>query len=400
MTLLRLSLRSAVLSLMLVHSVGHAQSADDTAIQRYSEEGQRALAAGQYDLAEQDFTALEKLTPRIAEVHASLAAIYFEEKRFSPSIDEIHQALKLKPGLTRLHSLLALSLAELGRYQEALPGLQTAFTQSPDPEVRRMCGLQLLRTYGGLHQDEKAVETALKLDHEFPNDPEILYNTGKVYGNYAFLTISKLAQDAPNSLWRHLAAAEAYESQGAGVEALSEYHAALAMSPRRRGIHYRMGRTLLAQYHQSGNPTNLKDAQNEFEQELQIDPDNGNAAYEIGEMLRQQGDDAQAERYFKQALSQYPDFEDAHVGLASVLMAEHEPAQAAEHLQAAIALRADDEVAWYRLSQAERLLGHMSEQKEALAHFQSLHQSALEQRAKNPVSNDGEVTKQQLDPEQ
>ena len=400
MTHLRLSLRFALLSVVLLQRAGHAQSADDAAIQRYSEEGQRALAAGQYDRAEQDFTALEKLSPRIAEVHASLAAIYFEQRRFSPAVEEIHQALKLKPGLTRLHSLLALSLAELGRYQEALPGLQTAFNQAPDPDVRRMCGLQLLRTYGGLHQDEKAVETALKLDHEFPSDPEILYNTGKVYGNYAFLMISKLAQDAPGSLWRHLAAAEAYESQGAGVEALSEYHAVLAMAPRRRGIHYRMGRTLLAQYHRSGNPTNLTDAQNEFEQELQIDPDNGNATYEIAEMLRQKGNDAQAEQYFQQALSQYPDFEEAHVGLASVLMAEHEPAQAADHLHAAIALRADDEVAWYRLSQAERLLGHMSEQKDALAHFQTLHQSALEQRAKNPVTIDGEVTKQELDPAQ
>ncbi len=142
----------------------------------------------------------------------------------------------------------------------------------------------------------------------------------------------------------------------------------------------------------------MTDAQKEFEQELQIDPGNGNAAYEIAEMRRQAGDYAQADEYFQRALSQYPDLEEAHVGLAGVLMAEDKPQSAAEHLRAALALRADDEVAWYRLAQAERLLGHMSEQKDALVHFQSLHQAALEQRAKGSTSIQGEVTKQQIDP--
>jgi predicted Zn-dependent protease len=399
MALLRVSVRLAVLSSILLSSALYGQSGDDAAIQRYSEDGQRALASGQYDVAEQNFVALEKLSPRIAEVHASLAAIYFEEKRFEQAVDEIHLALKLKPSLTKLHSLLAISLAELGRYQEALPGLQLSFAQSTDAEVRRMCGLQLMRTYTGLNENAKAVETALKLDHDFPNDPEILYNTGKVYGNYAYLTISKLAQDAPNSIWRHLAAAEAYESQGSALEALSEYQAVLTLDPHRRGIHYRMGRTLLAQYHQTGNTANLADAQKQFELELLADPGNGNAAYEIAEMHRKAGDYEQAEQYFQQALARFNDFEEARVGLAGVLIAENKPGPAAEQLHAAIALRADDEVAWYRLSQVERSLGHADEQKDALAHFQRLHQASIDQRAKLPVAANDEITRQKVEPD-
>jgi predicted Zn-dependent protease len=399
MALLRVSVRLAVLSSILLSSALYGQSGDDAAIQRYSEDGQRALASGQYDVAEQNFVALEKLSPRIAEVHASLAAIYFEEKRFEQAVDEIHLALKLKPSLTKLHSLLAISLAELGRYQEALPGLQLSFAQSTDAEVRRMCGLQLMRTYTGLNENAKAVETALKLDHDFPNDPEILYNTGKVYGNYAYLTISKLAQDAPNSIWRHLAAAEAYESQGSALEALSEYQAVLTLDPHRRGIHYRMGRTLLAQYHQTGNTANLADAQKQFELELLADPGNGNAAYEIAEMHRKAGDYEQAEQYFQQALARFNDFEEARVGLAGVLIAENKPGPVAEQLHAAIALRADDEVAWYRLSQVERSLGHADEQKDALAHFQRLHQASIDQRAKLPVAANDEITRQKVEPD-
>lgn len=398
MTALRFSLLLSVLVLRF-SATGFGQTTDVDAVQRYSDEGQRALAAGQYDVAERNFMALEKLTPRIAEVHASLAVIYFEEKRFDEAVQEIHQALKLKPGLVRLQSLLAISLSELGKYQEALPGLQTAFAHSSDLEVKRMCGLQLMRSYTGLHQDAQAVEVALKLNKDFPSDPEVLYNTGKVFGNYAFLTISKLAEDAPNSVWRHLAAAEAYESQGSAIEALSEYHAVLAIDAHRRGIHYRMGRTLLAQYHQTGNAANQAGAQDEFVLELQTDPGNGNAAYELAEMQRQAGDYAHAEQSFQQVLARYPDFEEAQVGLAGVLMAESKPAAAVEHLHAAIALRAGDEVAWYRLSQAERTLGDATAQKEALSHFQSLHQAAIAQRAKAAVPGNDEITRQQVDPE-
>lgn len=398
MTALRFSLLLSVLVLRF-SATGFGQTTDVDAVQRYSDEGQRALAAGQYDVAERNFMALEKLTPRIAEVHASLAVIYFEEKRFDEAVQEIHQALKLKPGLVRLQSLLAISLSELGKYQEALPGLQTAFAHSSDLEVKRMCGLQLMRSYTGLHQDAQAVEVALKLNKDFPSDPEVLYNTGKVFGNYAFLTISKLAEDAPNSVWRHLAAAEAYESQGSAIEALSEYHAVLAIDAHRRGIHYRMGRTLLAQYHQTGNAANQAGAQDEFVLELQTDPGNGNAAYELAEMQRQAGDYSHAEQSFQQVLARYPDFEEAQVGLAGVLMAESKPAAAVEHLRVAIALRAGDEVAWYRLSQAERTLGDATAQKEALAHFQSLHQAAIAQRATAAVPGNDEITRQQVDPE-
>ena len=376
---------------------GFAQGSGEEALQHYSEEGQRALAAGQYDAAEKNFLAIEKLEPSIAEVHATLGLIYFQEKQFDQSIEEIHRAQKLKAGLTRLDSLLAMSLAETGRFDEAMPGLQKAFKSSADSAVKRMSGLQLMRAYTGLHQDDKAVETALQLDQLYPKDPEILYNTGKVYGNYAFLTISKLSQDAPNSVWRHLAAAEALESQGSTADALHEYRAILALEPRRPGIHYRIGRTLLTRFHQTGDKANTDQAREEFESELQVDPHNGNAAYEVAEMHRQSGEYALAEEYFRRALNDYPQFEEAHVGLAAVLMAENKPAEALPQLKSAIATNPEDEVSWYRLSQVERTLGNRAEQQDAIAHFQKLHEAAAERRVSDKLTDSpSEVTKQQL----
>ena len=60
-----------------------------------------------------------------------------------------------------------------------------------------MCGLQLLRAYSGLRRDSKAVEVALELNRLYPDDPEVLYHTGRIFGNFAFLNMQKLAQVAP-----------------------------------------------------------------------------------------------------------------------------------------------------------------------------------------------------------
>ncbi len=396
--LLHTALRAIGILIVITAGTAWAQVGEDSSAQ-YADAGQRALAAGQYTEAQSDFEQLVKLHPEVAEVHATLAVIDFKLRLYEAAVSEIHAALKLKPGLPRLDSLLGLSLAELGQFNEALPGLEKGFRQSADPEIKRMCGLQLMRAYTGLQRDDDAVKVALEMNRLYANDPEVLYNTGRIYGNYAFLTMRKLAQDAPHSIWRHLAAAEAFESQGSYNDAIGEYRAVLAMDPNRTGIHYRIGRTLLAQSHQTGAQTNMDEARKEFEQELELDPNNGNAAYEIGEMHRKAGEFDQAQKYFERALQLYPDFEEAQLGLAAVYIAEQKPEQALPHLKAAIALNPDDEVSWYRLAEVERALGNKSEQQNALTEFRKLHQAALDQQTSKLVESMSDVTKQEVGPD-
>jgi tetratricopeptide (TPR) repeat protein len=369
------------------------QSSREETLQQYSEAGQQALAAGHYEEAETDFKKLLQIAPDMAEIHATLGLVYFQEKKFGQAVPELKQALKLKPALSKASTLLAMSLSEVGEYKEALPGLQKCFPQASDPATKRMCGLQLMRTYTGLQRDKDAVTVALELNKAYPDDPEILYHTGRVYGNYAFLTLHKLEVVAPTSIWRHQAAAEAFESEGSTNLSLGEYREVLQLDPRRPNIHYRIGRTLLARWQLNHSPEDRSEAVQEFEQELQLDPGNANAIYELAETHRQQNELDQAQQLFESALQYYPDFEEAHVGLATTLMAQQKPDLALPHLQRAVALNADDEVAWYRLAQADRALGNKDEQTKALAQFQRLRsQIALQQGTSNP----GEVTKQVL----
>jgi tetratricopeptide (TPR) repeat protein len=361
--------------------------------QQYSEAGQQALTAGHYDEAEIDFKKLAELDPQIAEIHATLGLVYFQEKKFDQAVPELRRALKLKPTLSKASTLLAMSLSETGEYQEALPGLEKGFQHSPDPTTKRMCGLQLMRSYTGLQRDQDAVGVALQLNQLYPNDPEILYHTGRVYGNYAYLTVHKLEMVAPASLWRHQAAAEAFESQGSTNQAIGEYREVLKLDPQRVSVHYRIGRTLLARWQLNHAGDDREQAVHEFEQELQVDPSNANAMYELAEIHRQQNELDQAQQFFSSALKYYPDFEEAQVGLATTLMAQQKPDQALPHLQKAVTLDAEDEVAWYRLSQVNRALGNKDEQQKALAQFQRVRSQMASQQGTTPP---GEVTKQAL----
>ena len=379
-------------------ALGLAQTDRDSASVRYAAAGQQALAAGRYAEAQADYEKLAKLEPGIAEVHATLAVIDFKLREYELTVSEVHTAQRLKPSLPKLDSLLGMAQAELGRFAEALPGLEKGFKQSADAEVKRMCGLQLERAYTGLKRDSKAVEVAMELNRLYPDDPEILYQTGKIYGNFAFLTMQKLAQVAPSSVWRHQAAAEADESQGSYSLAITEYRQVLALEPDRPGVHYRLGRTLLARSSQATSAQDTDEAAKEFEQELQRDPTNANAAYELGEIRRKGGQFDEAQRLFESALKNYPNFEEAHLGLASVLLSLREPELALPHLRRAIELNAENEVAWYRLGQAQKALGNVAEQEKALTEYRRLHDAANRQRGIEPVFSPREVTKQEVDP--
>ena len=371
---------------------------DSGSLEEKYQSAQDLLASGKYVEAQHAFEELARLDPKTAEVHANLGLIYFEERKFEEAVPALRQALKLRPTLAKTDNLLAMSLSELGRYKEALPGLEKCLRKSEEAEIKRMCGLELLRAFTGLKRDSKAVDTAMELNRLYPDDGEILYQTAKIYGNFAFLTMEKLAQVAPTSVWRHLAAAEAHESQGSYDQAIAEYGDVLRLEPRRPGVHYRVGRALMGRFWQRHSPDDPLAAEKEFEQELHLDPGNANSAYELGEMHRKTRQFDEAQQYFDQALQHYPDFPEAQLGLAAVLLEKKMPDQALVHAQRAVAVDPENQVAWYRLAQIQKALGNTGDEQKSLAEYRRLHDRASQQKGLEPVFSPREVTKQEVDP--
>jgi tetratricopeptide (TPR) repeat protein len=374
-----------------------ARQQDPAVLQDHAREGERALAEGRYADAERAYEMLRRMSPETAEVHARLGLIYFQQGRFADAVPRLRDAIARKPGLPKVSTLLAMSLSELGRFDEALPGLEKGFAQSDDPVLRRMAGLHLQRAYTGMDRHRDAVGVALELSRLAPDDPEVLYHTGRLFANFAYLQTVRLASVAPESVWMHQAAGEANESQGLYDAAIREYRQVLARAPRRPGINFRIGRVLLAQAEStSPGDATVSAARQAFEDELRIDPTNASAAYEIAELHRKAGDVVRARELFEQAIGHYPDFEDALVGLGRTLIALGEPAQAVSRLQAVLKNNPENEVAHYQLAQAFGALGRTAEQEKALAEFTRLRDAGAGRPAALPEAR-RDVTRQALD---
>src|SRR5882762_7836675 len=73
---------SWIVFVALAFAASAAFGQNNGSVERYAEEGQAALAAGHYADAERTFEKLRQLEPGIAEVHANLGLIYFEERKF------------------------------------------------------------------------------------------------------------------------------------------------------------------------------------------------------------------------------------------------------------------------------------------------------------------------------
>ena len=393
-TLLRLVACTAI-ALLCAGSLS-AQAPDPRA--RLAAEGSQALVEKRYDAAAHAFEQLRELSPDVAEVHAQLGFVYFQQGHFKESVTSLERALALKRDLPNLPLLLGMARSELGRHKEALPELEKGFERTTDPALRRMAGLELQRAYMGLQRHADAVSIALTMTKLYPKDPEVLYQASRLHANLAFETLRTLAAVAPDSLWMHLAAGEASEAQGLADAALAEYRTVLAADPKRPGIHFRMGRVLLsrAEAANGAEPTQ-PEALKEFMLELEIDPTNANAAYEAGEIHRKAGETTGARAFFQRALDSYPDFEDALVGLGRTLVALQDPKAAIRPLTRAIELNPKSDVAYYQLAQAYRALGETAAQEKALATFRQLR--SLPSAAAAPGSPRPEVTKQTLDPD-
>jgi tetratricopeptide (TPR) repeat protein len=374
-----------------------AQAGTDAEIARYTNEGQQALAQGHFAEAQADFEKLANLEPDVAEVHATLAAVCYQQREYEEAIHEARAAQKLKPSLPKLDSLLALSLAETGRFEQALPGLEKGFRQTADAEVRRMCGLHLLRAYTGLGRDSEAVETALQLNKLYPDDPEILYHTGRVYGNFAYVIMERLHNKAPNSVWMLQAQGEANESEKNYDAAIAAFNHVLELDPHRPGIHYRLGRVYLSRFREIQKAEDRDAAVHEFAAELAVDPANGNAGYELANLDADIGNVDAARKQYQQVLERFPDFEEALAGLAGLDLQSQAPGQAIPLLERATRLRPEDEVAWYRLVRADRATGDSAGAAKALAVFRRIHNTTP--ATLRLSSGTDELTPQKLDAE-
>ncbi len=167
----------------------------------------------------------------------------------------------------------------------------------------------------------------------------------------------------------------------------------LTLEPQREGTHFRLGRIYLERFEQSHKGEDREAAKREFVAEFSVDPNNGDASYELAQMNADDKNLDDAKRQFEAVVARFPDFEQALVGLGGVYLKSQMAGKAVEPLARATKLDPTDEVAWYRLAEAERAMNNREAALKADETFHTLHASG---GAENKLAQAADVTPQKL----
>ena len=360
------------MAVALARDQGRAQvsSAGEEDNARIAAEAEEALRAHDYPKAIQDLQKLERVAPKIGEIHANLASAYYSVGRFEDAAEQAREALKLKPALLNAHFFLGLSLAQTDRCKEAIPYLEKDYARAPDTQMKRAMGTQALRCAMFASDASRAVDLVRQLSRNFPDDPDLLYVSSHVYSDLSTEASERLLAVAPESYQAHQLNAEVLAIQGKLTDAAEEYRKVLALNPTLGGIHYQLGELLLAG---ERGPNTLEEARQEFEAELRLHPRHAGAEYELGEMARQARQWNDAIEHFNRALSIDPQLADALICLGKSLVSAGRPEEAAAPLERAVKLEPANANAHYQLSFAYRRLGRGQEAAKELAAYREIH---------------------------
>ena len=257
-----------------------------------------------------------------------------------------------------------IALVQKGDCGHAVPLLQRTLPRVTDKQIRYHAEMGLARCGMGMQKTEAAVDALLRLQREYPDDPEVLYIATHYFSELGMQASQHLAAKDPTSFQARKLQAESLESQGKTTEAAAIYTSILEQDPKTPGIHYRLGQILLGQAGQDG-PTG--GAEGEFKKEIEVDPSNAAAEFILGELARRKVQWAEAVRHFSRAISIDSGFAEAYLALGMSLASSADFSAAAAPLEHYVQLEPDDPAGHYQLAMVYRRLGNLTRAAQEIA---------------------------------
>lgn len=243
----------------------------------------------------------------------------------------------------------AAALAESGHCKEALPLLKKAIRQVVDKDFKKRLALDGLHC-AMTHDSYDALDFLAVLSHDFPRDPEALYAATHAYSDLSMRASQDLAHEAPFSFQVHELNAEALEIQGKWDQAAVEYRKILEISPMLPGIHARLGRALLSK--SQASPAEIEQARKNFQEELEINPQNQVAEFVLGQLAADAKDNATAIQHFTRATKIDSGFMEAYLGLGTALNSAKQFTEAIPPLETYEKMAPDSPTGHYQLAVA------------------------------------------------
>jgi Tfp pilus assembly protein PilF len=374
--------------------VCQTQTPHNPAIQKHYQLAQEALAGGQYDTAAAEFSAILRIDPNRAEIHANLGTIYYAQRRYTEASAAFRKALRLRPSLKGAEAFLGMSEARQGRTEQALPLLEKGFRNPLNDQWKLESGLLLVDAYQRRGESTKLQEVVAVLERDFPQNAEVLYLAYRIHSSLGARAVAALVKVAPDSARLRQITAELLEAEGDFSGAVVQYRKALEIEPKLPGARRALGVALM---NSANDEPNRREAQRQFEQELSLNPADALSEYQLGELMWIGNQPADALKRFLRAIELQPNFPDALIAAGKVLISTQKPDQAIPPLEKAVSLDPSNEVARYRLAQAYQKMGDKVRAEQELAEFRRLRSALESLRAIYRQVQENRITIQRVD---
>jgi tetratricopeptide (TPR) repeat protein len=265
----------------------------------------------------------------------------------------------------------------LGRLSPAERNYQLALRLRPDCAL---CDMGIARVAEQQKQIEKALAYLIKARQLAPDNPELLFEFGKVclernLVDDAFRALQKAVALEPHRDSYVYVLASAYVAKARYAEAAALLDQLLKKHPEDPVLNYAAGAVCYLQ-------TRYPQAQTLLKKSIAHQPHQLAAYYYLGLVYERQMQNTQAIRLFRDLVRRYPEHAPSYVALGTVLLREKEYQQAQEALNKAISMDPDSSDAHYQLG---ILLGRIGKTAESSRQIAVARKLESEVRKKNEM---------------
>jgi predicted Zn-dependent protease len=351
--------------LIAIPSLSQSVSSRQTQIDFHSRQAQQYLKERRPELAAQEFKAVVALDPNNVDARGNLGVLLFFQADYSNAAPQLRAALKLKPDLWRIQSLLGLAERRLGNDSAGRADLEAAFPHLEETKIKVDVGRDLIDSYSASGDLDKAATVASALLRAEPTDPGLLYTAYRIYSDLAGEAMLDLSIAAPESGQMHQAMAHELYRERDLAGAIVNFRKAIAADPNLPGVHFELAEAL----HASADPKVRAEAEQEYKLAVAASSD-VKAICRLGDLAVDKNDLDGATSYYKQALALTPNDADASIGLAHVYVEKGAPQSAEPLLLAVIAADPTNVLAHYRLSSVYRAMNRPADAKHEIEAYQ------------------------------
>jgi tetratricopeptide (TPR) repeat protein len=342
----------------------------------------RALALqqeGKLNEAADEYRALLKLKPDYVEALANLGVVLSRLGRFDEAITAYESAFKLAPHLTPILLNLGIAHYRAGQFAKAVEVFPQFLEKHPDSvQARQLYGLSL----AALGRDEEAIKQLEPTRDATPPDPAALYTLGMAYlraGKPGLrATLERLASFPAGLPALHLLQGQAFLRDLEFEQALDELKKAEKLNADLPRLYYVLG---LAHQQLGHN----KEAIAAFEAELVRSPKDAGTLYYLALALEADGNLNAAQQRIDEALKLDPQAPEANGLLGKILFKQGRAAEAVKLVEAAVDKKPNDQEQRYLLARIYQQLGRREEAAREFAAVQKLKAEQLKSdRARTP----------------